>query len=377
MKDIFRFVGMGALLAVVLGVGAMTVSAQDPCEDYDGNAELDTKIRENYPKDETLHIAIDAAKQYLEKYGACEPFKDFGDWVKAQLPGWEEAKKKYDERIRLGKLFASFDDGIKNKSYDGTYAAGKEILAEQPDNLNIMVPLGLIGLYQSFQGNNKYSTDAIAYSKSAVQKLKAGAKSTKPNGNYGAFEFERSKDDAISELTYAVAHLTYYIKKDHKSALPYYYEVAQLPGAYKEEPRLYTTLGAYYIEQAGPIGDEIQALIKKIEATEDEDEKIRIDTEVKAKVALFNGHIDRAIDSYSRAYAVADESVAADKKLKADVYEELKGLWERIGRKDGLDKHIASVSSSPLPNPTSEVQPLADPEPETNASGDNTTGSGN
>ena len=66
MKDIFRFVGMGALLAVVLGVGSLTVSAQNPCEDYDGNAALDAKIRENYVKDETLEVAVDAAKQYLE-----------------------------------------------------------------------------------------------------------------------------------------------------------------------------------------------------------------------------------------------------------------------------------------------------------------------
>ena len=133
----------------------------------------------------------------------------------------------------------------------------------------------------------------------------------------------------------------------------------------------------YYKEQAAPIGVEISELIKKIEASEDDDEKIRLDGEVKAKVALFNGYIERAIDSFSRAYTVADEKDAADKTLKTEVYEELKALWGRRGKTDGLDKHISSVSSSPLPNPTSEVQPVADPEPDAATATENTTGSGN
>ena len=58
-----------------------------------------------------------------------------------------------------------------------------------------MVPLYLMA-YQSYQNVTKYNAESLGYAKSAIQKLKAGAKSTKQSGAFGAFEFERSKDDA-------------------------------------------------------------------------------------------------------------------------------------------------------------------------------------
>jgi hypothetical protein len=51
------------MLAALFAVGSTTVSAQDPCEDYDGNAELDAKIRDNYETTRRLKIAIDRCER--------------------------------------------------------------------------------------------------------------------------------------------------------------------------------------------------------------------------------------------------------------------------------------------------------------------------
>lgn len=357
---------MAVLLAGISVAGSAAAAAQNPCEDFDGNAELDEKIRSNYGKDDTVKIAVEAGKQYLEKFGSCEAFKDFSDWVKAQMPKWEKRAKDHEEWMWLKPRIERFDGGIRSGKYDDTYAAGKEILAKYPDNMNQMVPMGLIGLYESYKQNYKFNDDTLRFAKMAIDKLKGGVASTKPNGNYGAFQFERSKTDAISELTYTIAYINYHVKKDRKAALPLYYEASQLPGPYKEEPRLYATLGGYYVDESNPIGEEIIKLVKAQELATTDEEKEKFEGEIKAKVALYNGYIERALDAFGRAHKVADDKIASEKTLKAEVYKTMQALYEkRFEKKDGLDTWISAAVAKPMPNPTTEVRPVQDPEPVT------------
>ena len=76
--------------------------------------------------------------------------------------------------------------------------------------------------------------------------------------------------------------------------------------------------------------------------------------------------MERSLDAYSRAYNVADEKLPAEKKIKDDVYRSLQVLYEqRFGKKDGLDAYISAASKNPLPDPTTAVLPVSDPEPDT------------
>lgn len=395
MTRLFRLAGFGAILAITLAVGS--VSAQDACEDYDGYNELDAKVRENYPKIETLKIAIDSGKQLIEKYGTCEPFKDFADWVKAQMPKWEKDQKDYEEWLWRKERVDKFDGGIKKKRYDDVYSAGKELVGRYPDNVHYLLPLGLIGLYETYNNNFKYNDETIKYAQMAIEKFKAGKGEPKLDSNkkpivdgsgnplFGAYEFERTREEAISEMTYGLAHIYFYAKKDHKTALQYYYEAAQLPGPFSKQPRLYTTVGSYYLEKASPIGKEIASLIakqkemvaaaQKVTGEEEvkkfEQELEQLDAEIKGKIALFNGYTERALDAFGRAYKVADEKIASEKELKANVYKELQRLYGiRFPNKQitGLDSYIAQTVSEPLPDPTTEVKPVEDSDTTTSAS---------
>ena len=62
---------------------------------------------------------------------------------------------------------------IQASSADDMFAAGKEILAIQPDNVNIMVPMGMIGLIKSYNKENKYAADSTRYAQMALDALKA------------------------------------------------------------------------------------------------------------------------------------------------------------------------------------------------------------
>ena len=110
MKTIFRHFNVGLLVAAILALGAVAGIAQNPCEDAAGIAALDAKFRENYDKGlAERKVAVDAAKQYLEKYGECPASKEFADYLKGNLPGMEEYIKKEEARVQSVTLVKKFD----------------------------------------------------------------------------------------------------------------------------------------------------------------------------------------------------------------------------------------------------------------------------
>ncbi|MGE3466496.1 MAG: hypothetical protein AB7J13_06140, partial [Pyrinomonadaceae bacterium] len=187
MKTIFRYANIGLLLAVVLALGAVATLAQDPCEDAEGILALDAKYRENYNK--TLaqkKIALEAGKQYLEKYGNCgEVNAAFVDYLKKQVPSLE--KKILDEEAAIAKekLYTRFNNSVKSKNWDEVYASGREILVKEPDQIDVVITLGSIGYDELFAGNQnfKYNDETIRYAKQAIAALESG----KTSKGYGLF----------------------------------------------------------------------------------------------------------------------------------------------------------------------------------------------
>jgi hypothetical protein len=376
MKTIFRFTGMTVLAVALLGMGAAAVSAQDNCGDADGQAALYTKFTELYPKTDlpSREAAIDSAKQFLEKYGTCEVVKEQADYFKSALPKLEETVKKIKEGQAMGALFKRFDAGIQGNNADEVYAAGKEILAKQPENINIILPMGLVGSYQSNAANNfKFADDGLKFANLAMSKINAGAEFKKPGGKAGAFQYEMTKPEAINELKYAIAYLSYYGKKDKATALPLYYELSQ--GAFKDDPRIYGTIGDYYVEQRKPIGEQIRTKIQEQQDPKTtEERKIALEEEIKKLAALFNGYNERILDALGRAHKVTKDT-PANKAYRDNLYKIMQEVYKvRFPDKEtGLNEYIAAAVQKPFPNPTSEVTPVSDPEPTTTTSATSST----
>jgi len=147
--------------------------------------------------------------------------------------------------------------------------------------------------------------------------------------------------------------------------VPIYYELSQSALA-KDDPRIYGAIGDYYIAEGAPIGDEIAKLIQQIKDATDEKVKEDLDTQVKAKIAMFNGYTERALDAYSRAHNVAKSDTPTAKAYKDNLYKIMQGLYKRRFEKDaGLDQYVSTTLSKPFPNPTTPVTPISDPEPTT------------
>ncbi len=370
MNAIRRLLAPAALFSAVFALSAASVAAQNPCEDQEGIVALDANFRTYYSKTDTLPAAIEVAKEYLKRYGACSAVDEFAGWLRTNLPKLEQtvADQKIKEKIKR------FDDAVKAKNYDEVYAFGKEILQRYPDNVHFMLPMALIGLPETYKKNYKYNDDAIRFAKMAIERLKTGPTEPKKGRDgkpitdatgevvYGPFQFQRNAEEGISELTYGIGYILYHAKKDKRAGLLYLYEASQLPGMYSTEPQLYFTIGQYYSEEAAPIGKEIVALIEKQKAAEAEDDKAKLEVEIRAKAALFNGYRARELDAFSRAYRFSDEKIPSEKALKANLYAKLGGSMGPEA-KERLDKLVAASEQTPLPDPTSEVTPIEEPEP--------------
>lgn len=356
MKTIFRFLNVGMLLTAFIAAGAVTSFAQDACADADGQTALYTKFGDQLKAQKTpadRRATIETGKQFLEKYGACAGLEPQAKYLNDAIPKLEAAIKKEE----LKALFARYDKAVQGKTYADAYAAGKEILAVQPDNLDIIIPLGAIGLYESYNKNYVFNDDALRFARMAIDKMNAN----KPSTKYGVFQFQyNTKENALSEMTYAIGYINYHAKGDKKGALPMYYETTQLPGKNKDNPLVYETIGAYYFDEVKKLADEIKTKIAAQNTADTDEVKLQKENEIKAKIALMKGFAERSMDAYGRAYNKAAKD-APTKPYRDGLYKTLETLYGlRFEKKEGLDTWIASTTSKPMPNPTTEVTPVVE-----------------
>ena len=377
MKTIIRFFSMLALVGGIAVTGAL---AQNPCDDLDTPTAQYEKFTGLYQKKSEAEVAeaINTGKSFLEKFGACEAWKEQATFVKAQVARLE----KLQGGLALDKVFARFDAGINSNNTAEIYAAGKEILAKQPDNHNIKYVMAVAVNQEIAKKNNAFNADAAGFAKSLLDGLKSGA--VKPNrkdkqgrDTIGALKYELTREDAISELNYTLGNVLYFGQNDKKGGIPYFYATTQTPGFRKDFAPVYATIGGYYLEQAAPIGEEIAQLIEKIKAAPDE-EKPAIDTQIKAKEALFNGYTERAMDAFARAAKFAKADTPAGQQYKSGLDAEVKRLYKiRFPDKTtGVEEWVATATARPLPDPTSAVQPVTDTDPTTTTNTTTGTGAG-
>ena len=168
----------------------------------------------------------------------------------------------------------------------------------------------------------------------------------------GVFKYTYKKQKrSISDLFACIPQ--FYGKKDKKAALPYYYELSQSSGVFKGEPRIYATIGGYFASEIPKLTQDVANLITKQKALATDEEKLAMEPEIKAAIAVLNGYAERAMDGFVRAYAVAKADTPADKTYKDSIYKDLTVLYQgRFEKKEGLDAYIASVTPN-LADPTS------------------------
>ncbi len=371
MKKVFRALVLGIFM-VALTVGATTSTfAQD-----DGKATLYAKYTDNYAGNmEQRREAIKAAKQYIEKYGSSADDKEIVDYLKSAIPALEQGIKDELEQIEAAKKRAEkqarynkFDSSFKAKDWDGVYQSGAEILAYEPDMLDVTLVLGSIGFDEIVKNPpiDKYNEITIKYAKKAIEMIEGGAKSKK----FGAFIYEYDNaNNAKGWMNYIIGMIMYHRqgKTDaakKTEAVGYLFKATQIPSDKQKEPRTYGVIGDWYFDKALSLGQERA----KLDKTEEANFKAIDDS-----VALERAYADRALDAYARAYNLAKADVKEPQAYKDGLLKTINDLYNFRYLKPEektpaqVNMYIAGVMAKPMPNPLSAVTPIVEAKPDEKA----------
>lgn len=390
MKTIFRNLALGLVTTGISVVGATTTFAQDDvCTNVEDNQALYKKYIDNYAgKLDQIKVAIEAGKEYIQKYEGCvdaatkaPTYAEQVNYLKGALPERIATVEKLEKAARIKALKGRLDTSAKAKNVSEVYASGKEILGKEADfsdiALDVAITLATAGFEQTIAATpvDTYNADTINYAKSSIQRIESGKMSDTLgvwSYNLKNDKFTNRKDYALGSLNYIIGYISYYRdgKTDpakKKEGLAYFYKAAQYNGFSKTDPTVYQAIGAWYLDEALRIDKERTAAIAAAGGKDTE--------ETLAMYALSKGYADRAIDSYARAYKLAKDDKAQKKEYTDSLYKTLKELFafRFDNNTSGVDTYVASVMSKPLPDPSTEVTPVKEEVPATTTTTTSTT----
>lgn len=323
MKTIINLVTIGAtvaLLAITAAANPLSRTetlVQDQCTQENRDAWYAT-FRETYKTDQQPK-AYDAAKKYLT---ACTEETDITKYLKK----WVGAYEKETRKIRLPQLL------YNDKNYAEAFKLGKEILADEPDNLKVLVDLGYGGYLASASNNTAFDADGITYARKAIQMIESG----KTVENWHPFP---NQNEALAFLNYYVGVTT--LKQDPAAALTLLIKAANYDSSLKKSPFTYDRIAVAY--ENGPYAKQSAEYKDKFGGKDETPES-------KLAFENINQLIDRMIDAYARAVAAA----GSDSKVQAQktVWNESLTTWYKYRHKDsveGLNEMIAGILTKPLP----------------------------
>lgn len=320
MKKLITFLSICTTVAILaLPVAAHNAIAQDPCS-AEGKTALYKTFTDNFKGDQAK--AYEAAKKYL----AC-PATEVDAQQQAIIDYLKKFVSKYEDADKKGKFRALL---YTEKKYPEAYALGKEMLAAEPDNLRVLIDLGSNGYL--IANNPALSAEALEYAKKALQQLDAG----KTVDDWAPLA---SKDVAVAYLNYTVGALS--LEKEPANALKNLIKAAQFDTPLKKSPYTYAFIAGAY--ETGPYKQQAEEY-KRVYFGKDET------PESKLALANINQLVDRMIDGYARAVALAGND-AAFAQPKA-VWNDSLTNWYKYRNNNtttGMDQLISSVLSKPLP----------------------------
>jgi tetratricopeptide (TPR) repeat protein len=268
--------------------------------------------------------AYQAAKDYMARYGKED------DQYTRYLRQWIVAFEKDERQDKL--LYSMYGE----KNYAAAYGLAKQVLADDPENLKVLIALGYGGYLATTSAKNEtFNADSIKYAQKAIQLLDTGKT---PDAGWEPF---KSREDTLASLHYAIGVTE--LKTQPDEAIIRFVKVIQIDNDLRKTASPFYFLAVAY--EQGPY--------KKLSADYSKRFANQAETpESKAALETLNKVIDRIIDAYARAVALTGNEPAQQAK-KTEWLKHLTDLYKfRHENSDaGLSEFLAGVIATPLPTP--------------------------
>lgn len=267
--------------------------------------------------------AYQAAKDYMARYNKED------DQYTRYLKQWMSAFEK-DERqdTLLRSIYGE-------KNYAAGFGLAKQVLADDPDDVKSLIALGYGGYLATTNAKNEtFNADSVKYAQKALQLLDSGKA---PD----VWEPFKSREDAVASLNYAIGFID--LKPRPEEAIGRFVKVISIDSDLRKTPSTYYLLAVAY--EQGPY-KRLSADYTKRFANQPET------PESKTAIETLNKVMDRIVDAYARAVALAGND-PQHQASKAEWTKRLTDLYKfRHEQSDaGLAAFIAGVMATPLPQP--------------------------
>lgn len=310
MKKLFS--AAAVMLAGVIFVSS--ANAQKPPTKEEMLKEIAALSNTKKPEDSAKAYAL--GKDYLARFG-----KDT-DSNTGKV-------KVYVDAYRQNQFFVQIDA----KKYPESFTIGREILSEQPENVEVLINLAYAGYAGSASPEGAvYVADAISYSRKAAQLLDGG---TLPK----SFAPFADKNDAMAYMYFIDGSLT--MEKEAVAAVSKIYRSTQIESQIKNDPIAYYMVAMYYENIYATLSTDLKTRTAAKTISEEESKKVQ---------ARINDAIDLMLDSYARltkrAETAKHPNYAAWKARLDQVYK------FRKGSDAGIAEFVASKNATPMPDPS-------------------------
>ncbi|MCA1565979.1 MAG: hypothetical protein LC803_10140 [Acidobacteria bacterium] len=315
----FALLGLVALPAAAQQPSAQRSAAarrQQQAQVTGAQAELYERWRANINLNQLA--AFEAGREYVGKY----PNDEYGARVRAWVEAYERGARKAQFEALL----------FKEKKYAAAFNVGKQVLADEPDNLRAIINLASAGYLASNAGDASFDAETLGFARRATALLEQGAKPS----DWKPFT---GQPDALAYLNFITGELI--LKETPAESVNYFRKAIASEGAIKHTPIIYSRLAAAYVaSQYEPLSKDFETRFGGKEPT----------PESKAALEEINATVDRVTDAYARAVALS-ETEPQYREARARWMQELTRFYKfrNNDSADGLDVYIAGVTAKPLP----------------------------
>lgn len=258
--------------------------------------------------------AYQTSKEFLARFGT-----EKNDIIKKV--------RKYVETYRTTMFFKAVD----GNNFQNAFTLGKEILADEPGNADVLLNLTYAGYNSMAAGDKTYADDTISSARKASEVIEAGT-------NPKSFAPFKDRTDALAWSYYIEGTLV--TTRDKKAGAASIYKATLLDSPIKENALPYNMIALYYEEEYTKLASALKGKMAAKPVNE---------TEAAALEARLKQALELMLDAYARSSKKADAENAAN---KAALKNRLAEVYKFVKKTDeGLSEYVNYTTKTPLPDP--------------------------